>query len=111
MTESQGTETAKVMMRISWLALCASLGPMFGLLGTVSGMVAAFSVIAMKDEPPKPAELASGIQVALITTVLGLYISIPCTAFFFYLKTKITKLAMEAGGVFEGMIERFKAKG
>ncbi len=111
MNEAQGTETAKVMMRISWLALCASLGPMFGLLGTVSGMVAAFSVIAMKDEPPKPAELASGIQVALITTVLGLYISIPCTAFFFYLKTKITKLAMEAGGVFEGMIERFKAKG
>lgn len=111
MADAQGTETAKYMMRISWLSLCASLGPMFGLLGTVSGMVAAFSVIAMKDEPPKPAELAGGIQTALITTVLGLYISIPCTGFFFFLKNKITKLAMEAGGVFEGMIERFKAKG
>jgi biopolymer transport protein ExbB len=64
--------------RLDLLNTCGRIAPLLGLLGTVIGMVEAFSVIASYvDDPPK-SEIARGIGTALLTTVVGLCVAIPC---------------------------------
>jgi len=58
------------------IALLATVAPLLGLLGTVSGMVKTFSVIAEFGTGNARA-LASGISEALITTQTGLVIAVP----------------------------------
>jgi biopolymer transport protein ExbB len=48
--------------KISMLAVLGTLGPMIGLLGTLKGMIASFSVIAMSDTQMKASEVAGGIS-------------------------------------------------
>ena len=67
--------------RINWINNVIKTAPMLGLLGTVLGMMAAFAKLAAggKDGGVKPEALASDISFALITTAIGLAITIPAT--------------------------------
>jgi len=58
------------------IAIIGSLLPMLGLLGTVTGMIEVFEVIAIKGTG-EPQEMAHGISQALLTTASGLVIAIP----------------------------------
>jgi len=82
MREVQAEEAMQLEHKISYVSLIGALAPMFGLLGTVSGMVSAFTVIAQSATQPKHHELASGISQALVTTLIGLWIAIPAVACF-----------------------------
>ena len=82
MRETQAEEAMQLEHKISYVSLIGALAPMFGLLGTVSGMVSAFTVIAQSATQPKHHELASGISQALVTTLIGLWIAIPAIACF-----------------------------
>ena len=82
MRETQAEEAMQLEHKISYVSLIGAIAPMFGLLGTVSGMVSAFTVIAQSATQPKHHELASGISQALVTTLIGLWIAIPATACF-----------------------------
>ncbi len=62
------------------LSTTINLAPMFGFFGTVVGMIRAFKDIAAAGEV-EPTIVASGIQVALITTAAGLAIAIPIQFF------------------------------
>ncbi len=62
----------------------ANVSPLLGLLGTVIGIFQAFSVIASAGLDDA-AGFASGIQLALITTVIGMIVSIPHVIFYNYL--------------------------
>lgn len=64
---------------LSVLSFIAKIAPLFGLLGTVLGMIDAFDVIAnlTTDEGVKPQDVAGGIGTALITTASGLMVAIP----------------------------------
>jgi biopolymer transport protein ExbB len=53
------------------------VSPLFGLLGTVWGMIVAFTTIALEGTGD-PQQLADGISQALLTTAVGLMIAIPC---------------------------------
>ena len=81
---------------------------MMGLLGTVVGMVTAFSQIASSTGQVSPAELAGGIFTALVTTVWGLIVAIPALAFYFIFKLKVQRLAFELSGVALEIVERFR---
>jgi len=72
----------KVEARLRLLAAIAHLAPLVGLLGTVIGMVVAFASIQALQGTVKPADLAGGIWEALLTTVFGLLVAIPCMAAF-----------------------------
>jgi len=72
----------KVEARLRILAAIAHLSPLIGLLGTVVGMVVAFARIQALQGTVKPADLAGGIWEALLTTVFGLMVAIPCMAAF-----------------------------
>ncbi len=70
----------KVETRLRALAAITHIAPLLGLLGTVTGLVAAFHQIELLGGQVQPGDLASGIWEALITTVFGLVIAIPCMA-------------------------------
>jgi biopolymer transport protein ExbB len=69
-----------VEKRLRVLAAISHLAPLVGLLGTVTGMVMAFARIETLEGAPRPADLAGGIWEALLTTVFGLAVAIPCMA-------------------------------
>lgn len=62
------------------LDMVANISPLLGLLGTVMGMVTAFSRLGQPGTRVDPALLAGGIWEALITTVGGLVVAIPAVA-------------------------------
>jgi biopolymer transport protein ExbB len=109
--EEMGDEEAvKLHQKIGWLSLIANVAPMMGLLGTVSGMVGAFRVIATSKNPD-PSELADGISMALLTTLFGLIVAIPTTAAFAYLRNNLVRSIIEVGAIVEDLFERFRPEG
>ncbi|MDN5303641.1 MAG: biopolymer transport protein ExbB [Fusobacteriaceae bacterium] len=70
------------------LGVTATVTPLVGLLGTVSGMIIAFREIA-KVGTGNPAVLADGISQALITTAAGLTVAIPAVIFYNFFNKKI----------------------
>jgi biopolymer transport protein ExbB len=86
------------------IGLVAAIAPMLGLLGTVVGMVGAFDTISLTEGPVRPDALAGNISEALITTVLGLIVAIPCTAAYAYLRGRIDQVAAEVGEVIEEIV-------
>ncbi len=96
MEEAAEERTVKLLRRIEWLNLIGNVSPMLGLLGTVWGMIIAFSKIAGSKEPPNPSELAGGIYTALVTTLLGLAIAIPSLAVYAVMRNRIDSLTSEA---------------
>ncbi|MEX2171685.1 MAG: MotA/TolQ/ExbB proton channel family protein [Pirellulales bacterium] len=111
MQEVGEDENMKLEQRLGYLALIGTIGPMFGLLGTVDGMVQSFTVIAEAVTAPKPSELAQGISKALVTTLVGLWIAIPAIAVHHILKNRIARLVLEVGIVSEGLMSRFQHMG
>lgn len=73
---------------IQYLNVIATIAPMVGLLGTVSGMIGAFQTIATGGMG-KPELLAGDIGEALITTATGLTIGIPAMVFYFILRNRL----------------------
>jgi len=107
--EEMGDEEAvKLHQKVGWLSLIANVAPMMGLLGTVSGMVVAFNEIARTGGNANPAQLASGISQALLTTLFGLVVAIPVTAAFAYLRNNLVRSVIEVGAIVEDLFERFR---
>ena len=87
-------ELAAPYVIVNYLSIIAAISPMMGLLGTVSGMVKAFNVIADQGMG-KPELMAGNISEALITTATGMVIGIPAMFFFFLFKNKYGTLVSE----------------
>jgi biopolymer transport protein ExbB len=95
--EAGEDETAKLYRKTEVLGVIGAIAPMLGLLGTVSGMISAFNIIAEKEGAARPDELAGSIGEALVTTFLGLIVAIPCTIFFSFFRNRIDSIVAEAG--------------
>ena len=76
---------------LSWISLFVALAPMLGFMGTVIGMIQAFDDIAAAGDI-SPTIVASGIKVALLTTVFGLIVAIILQIFNNYIVSKIDSL-------------------
>jgi biopolymer transport protein ExbB len=105
------SETMRLEQMLSYIALIGNIAPMVGLLGTVQGMVASFGTIASSAQTPKPNELAGGIEQALYTTLVGLYLAIPAIAIYNILRNRMQRMILTAGSESEEIIERFQALG
>lgn len=111
MQAAEGEEAMKLEHKISYVSLVGALAPMFGLLGTVDGMVAAFMLIAQRDTAPKPSELAVGISQALVTTLIGLWLAIPAIACYGLLKNWLQRFNMEVDDESMRLMARFQNMG
>lgn len=74
--EAGRREAQALRLHLDALHLVASVSPLLGLLGTVSGMIRAFNALAAGGAGD-PALLAGGISEALLTTAAGLCVAIP----------------------------------
>jgi len=96
--------------RLSWVYTVIKSAPMVGLLGTVVGMMGAFSKLAAgRGENVDPTLLADNISLALITTACGLAIAIPlvlCTA---SINVRIRKLEDLVGSGLTRFLESFRS--
>ena len=91
--QAANEESFKLQTKISYLSLIGNIGPLLGLLGTVTGMISSFQVIE-NLKSPTPGDLAKGVYESLVNTTMGLFIGIVfLTAFFFY-KNKVTKMTL-----------------
>lgn len=84
-------ENGKLEKGTSWISLFIALAPMLGFMGTVIGMIAAFDSIQLAGDV-SPQLVASGIKVALITTVSGLIVAIILQIFYNYIVTRIDSI-------------------
>ena len=77
---------------MDWLADLAAIAPLVGLLGTVLGMYQAFAGIASGPVAnARPVVLAEGVSQAIVTTVFGLVVAIPCLVFHAMLRRRTAK--------------------
>lgn len=111
MQEVGEDENMKLEHRLSYMGLIGSISPMIGLLGTVHGMISAFSKIAVRGAAVQPQELADGISTALFTTLVGLMIAIPAIAAYNILRNRVQRLVLEVGILSEGLMGRFSTVG
>jgi len=102
-------EAVKLQQKIAWLSLIGNTSPMMGLLGTVWGMIQAFQTIAQASGPPEPKALADKIQLALVSTLLGLVVAIPSMAFYFVFRNKVVRMSMEITAIADELLDRFRA--
>ena len=77
-----------------WLSLVISVAPMLGFLGTVNGMIVAFEDIAAANDI-SPAIVATGISVALLTTLFGLVVAIIIQFFHNFFVARVDKLIID----------------
>jgi biopolymer transport protein ExbB len=83
-----GVQMGLLEKGISWISLFIALAPMLGFMGTVIGMIGAFDAIAEAGDI-SPAVVATGIKVALLTTVFGLIVAIILQIFYNYIVSKV----------------------
>ena len=76
------------------LEMVANVSPLLGLLGTIMGMITAFSTIEEAGARIEPAMLAGGIWEALLTTVAGLAVGIFALGAHYILDGKVEKLRL-----------------
>ncbi len=94
MEEVGRREVANLERYINVVGTIAGVAPLLGLLGTVSGMIKSFNVIALQGVA-EPGALAGGISEALLTTAAGLIVAIPSFVMHRYLRNRVHSLALE----------------
>ena len=90
---------------LSTIGVLGSLLPMLGLLGTVTGMINVFEVIAIQGSGDADA-LAGGISQALLTTASGLIIAIPVIFFHHLLANRVNALMDITGQAMQVVLHR-----
>ncbi len=78
--------------RTQYLATFANIATLLGLLGTILGLITAFTAVANVDPAEKANLLSASISVAMNTTAFGLMAAIPLLLAFTFLQTKATEI-------------------
>uniref|UniRef100_A0AB33J1V4 MotA/TolQ/ExbB proton channel family protein n=1 Tax=Prevotella sp. GTC17254 TaxID=3236794 RepID=A0AB33J1V4_9BACT len=87
-------QAANLEKGCSWITLFIAIAPSLGFLGTVIGMVMAFDQIQMAGDI-SPTIVASGMKVALITTIFGIIVALILQIFYNYILSKIEHLTAQ----------------
>jgi biopolymer transport protein ExbB len=82
-------ESAAMSAQINYLSVIGVVTPMIGLLGTVTGMIKAFSTLGSSGIGD-PSSLSGAIGEVLVATASGLVIAIPAFGMFYFLRSRST---------------------
>jgi len=103
MEDQMAKEGSLLRGNIRGISLMAAVAPLLGLLGTVLGIADAFATVEQtglgKAESSKA--LAAGINVALYTTIFGLFVAIPATLVAAHLQARARRLVAAIGDAVE----------
>lgn len=108
--EAGEDQTARLYRSTEALGVIGSIAPLLGLFGTVLGMVGAFESLS-RSAATQGEALAANISVALVTTLLGLALAIPCVALFTFFRNRIDALASETGQAIERVLLNLESPG
>jgi biopolymer transport protein ExbB len=108
MQEVSERAVGRLYRKLEYLSFIAVTAPMLGLLGTVTGMIGSFNVIAATEGSAKPSQLAGGISEALVTTCMGLIVAIPVTFFVSFYRNRIDSVMAEAETLVDRLMGRFR---
>src|SRR3954449_3342795 len=99
--EAGQLEVPKLERFLGVLATLAFLTPLLGLLGTVTGMIETFGVIASTGGYATVTELSAGIYKSLLTTAAGLVVATPTFVAYSYLSSRVNTMMhdMERAGI------------
>jgi biopolymer transport protein ExbB len=106
-------QVANLEKGCSWITLFIAIAPSLGFLGTVIGMVMSFDQIQEAGDI-SPTIVASGMKVALITTIFGIIVALILQVFYNYILNKIELLTTQmenASITLLDTIVKFKEKG
>jgi biopolymer transport protein ExbB len=78
--------------RTHYIAMFANIATLLGLLGTITGLIKAFTAVAQVDPSLKAEILSSSISVAMNTTAFGLAVAIPLIIIFSMLQSRTTEI-------------------
>ena len=92
MEESLMEIIPRLEKRTHYLSMFANIATLLGLLGTITGLIKAFTAVAQVDPSLKAEILSSSISVAMNTTAFGLAVAIPLIILFSILQTKTTEI-------------------
>lgn len=84
--------TPRLEKRTHYLATLANIATLLGLLGTIIGLISAFSSISLANPNEKAQLLSSSISVAMNTTAFGLMVGIPLLLVHAFLQSKTNQL-------------------
>ena len=87
-------QAANLEKGCSWITLFIAMAPSLGFLGTVIGMVMAFDQIQQAGDI-SPTIVASGMKVALITTIFGIIVALILQVFYNYILSKIEHITSQ----------------
>jgi len=93
--------TPQLERRTPYINAFANIATLLGLLGTIMGLIKAFTAVASADPSQKADLLSASISVAMNTTAFGLMAAIPLLLAFSYLQSRTTELvdSMEMASV------------
>ncbi|HIE64486.1 MAG: MotA/TolQ/ExbB proton channel family protein [Nitrospira sp.] len=78
--------------RLHYLPNLANVATLLGLLGTIIGLIQAFTAVAVADPSQKATLLAKGISMAMNTTAFGLVVAIPIMLIYSFLQVKTNRI-------------------
>jgi biopolymer transport protein ExbB len=87
-----GEAVQKIQARTAFLGTIANVATLFGLFGTIIGLVQSFEAVGSASAQQRSALLANGISTAMNATMLGLGIAIPCMIAFSILMARTAKV-------------------
>ena len=91
MAEELSKENSIIQTRMSYLSVIGVCAPMIGLLGTVTGMIKAFSSLGASGIGD-PSGLSAAIGEVLVATASGLFVAIPAFGVFYFVKARATAM-------------------
>ena len=99
--EAGQLEVPRIEKNIRAILSVALLAPLIGMLGTMLGMLETFQKVSDQGGFTSPAELFSGVFIALITSVLGLTVAVPLYLFYLYFLGRAKRLVhrLERAGI------------
>jgi len=103
--EASVVEGFHVQAKLSYLSLVGNIGPLLGLLGTVTGMISSFQVIETM-KAPTPADLAVGVYESLVNTTMGLFIAVVFLSAFFFMKNKVSDITLRINNEIGELLSR-----
>ena len=91
--------------RCSYLSMIGVIAPMFGLLGTVMGMIHAFAALAGGGIIADPTKLAGAISEALVNTAAGLFVAVPGFMGFYFFRNRTQEIIVAVEDVINILLE------
>ena len=104
MDEALMPEVSALEKRTHFLVMLGNVGTLTGLLGTIMGMIKAFSAVTYANPAEKATLLSSGVSEAMNTTAYGLIMAIPALFMFAVLQNRANSLQEE---ITEGALKVF----